>query len=128
MDTKNGGNLDGVDFDWFAIDVSGQLAVFASAGSGIIPNNVLKSQSVHESISEKIDAPNWGNEAVWDDYAKLGLYVFDWYADSYRKIRSPAAKLCVALRNDVNDITILPRLGLDMSLVTYINAIDLQGV
>jgi hypothetical protein len=128
MNSTNGSNLDGIDFDWFAIDVSGNAAVFATAGSGKIPVKVLESQIEHENLSNEMDTPNWGNDAVWDDYAKLGLYVFDWASDSYQKIRSPNGTLSQNLRNKLNDRNILPRLAVDFSHVKSVKEVDLEGI
>lgn len=128
MEPTIGSNLDDIDFDWFAIDVSGNAAVFATAGSGKIPVKVLEFQIEHENLSNVIGTPNWGNDAVWDDYAKLGLYVFDWATDSYQRIRSPIGALSQNLRNMLNDQNILPRLAVDFSQVRSVKEIDLEGI
>ncbi|MEZ8131782.1 hypothetical protein [Enterovibrio norvegicus] len=70
--------LEGREFDWFAIDSDGSIGLFSTAGEGTIPDQVMEAYSEHDKISEQIDAPNWGNSEVWSDYAALGFYVFDW--------------------------------------------------
>ena len=128
IESTNSSNLDGIDFDWYAIDVSGNAAIFSTAGTGKIPVKVLESQIEHENLSNVINTPNWGNDAVWDDYAKLGLYVFDWATDSYQKIRSPIGTLSQNLRNRLNDRNILPRLAVDFSHVKSVKEVDLEGI
>ena len=70
--------MEGIDFDWFAIDQSGNWAVFTTAGEGFIPDIVLKHADLHSSISEKISRPNWGSSNIWHDYEVTGLFAFDW--------------------------------------------------
>lgn len=101
-------DLKGIEFDWFAADMNSQMAIFATAGNGFIPNTVFQAIDVHEAISEAIDNPNWGNESIWDDYASLGLYVFDWNGDTYQKIRSPQSGENAVLSLKIKRIELLP--------------------
>lgn len=68
----------GREFDWFAIDKEGEIAIFSTAGEGGVPEVVVENFKVHDEISEMIELPNWGSSEVWDDFSRLGLIVFDW--------------------------------------------------
>ena len=85
--------MEGIDFEWFATDKSGNLAVFTTAGEGDIPEFVLANIELHSSISEKIELKNWGSTNVWLDYANFGLFAFDWCSKRsiYVKMASPNA-------------------------------------
>ena len=100
----------GVEFDWFASDLEGAIALFATAGSGFIPDAVLTGGEHHEAIASGIDTPNWGSLAVWDAYSKLGFYVFDWKsgAHSYLRVRVPDGTLPSELRKRVEGLPNLP--------------------
>ncbi|MCP5244423.1 MAG: hypothetical protein H6937_00020, partial [Burkholderiales bacterium] len=65
--------LEGREFDWFAIDSEGNIGLFSTAGEGTIPDSVVEAYSEHDHISEQLESPNWGNSDVWSDYAALGL-------------------------------------------------------
>jgi hypothetical protein len=70
--------IQGREFDWFAIDGDGDIAMFSTAGEGFVPEEVLRHLSQHDGLSEEIPTPHTGQNEVWNDYAALGLYVFDW--------------------------------------------------
>ena len=42
-------------------------------------------------VLSQIKTPHWGSSQVWDDYASVGLYVYDWDVSKgvYRRVRSP---------------------------------------
>jgi hypothetical protein len=71
-------DFSGIEFDWLAKDADGNIALFATAGEGFIPNSAADHHENHTAISESIPSPNTGTEKVWSDYAAVGLYVFDW--------------------------------------------------
>lgn len=70
--------LEGREFDWFAIDSEGNIGLFSTAGEGFIPGLVMRAYSEHDKISEQLGSPNWGSSEVWSDYSELGLYAYDW--------------------------------------------------
>ncbi len=39
--------FDGEEFDWFAMDIDGNLAIFSTAGKGFIPKEVRKKYKDH---------------------------------------------------------------------------------
>jgi hypothetical protein len=70
--------VQGVEFDWFARDRSGHLALFATAGSGPCPASVNSSMEVHSHLANTIDVSDLGTTDVWQSYSKVGLFVYDW--------------------------------------------------
>lgn len=84
--------LEGREFDWFAIDSEGNIGLFSTAGEGAVPVAVIEAFSEHDNISEQLESPNWGSSEVWSDYAALGLYVYDWnlHGGPYKRARVPS--------------------------------------
>ncbi|WP_085297609.1 hypothetical protein [Cognaticolwellia mytili] len=70
--------IEGREFDWYAIDSEGNFGLFSTAGEGFVPKYVLDIFSKHDDISNSLESPNWGSSDVFLDYSKLGFYVFDW--------------------------------------------------
>ena len=68
----------GTEFDWFALDDAGEVAVFATAGFGPVPAQVRAASEDHDAIGDRITATGWGTPNVWDSYAELGLFAYDW--------------------------------------------------
>jgi hypothetical protein len=66
------------DFDWFGVDDAGQIAVFATAGCGPVPAQVRAEAELHDAVGDQITLIGWGTSAVWDSYARLGLFAYDW--------------------------------------------------
>jgi hypothetical protein len=84
----------GFEFDWFARDEAGQLAVFTSAGSGFIPARVFSStvapyNGVIAALAGRHTAPvikvftGDGSFADWCDLAARGLFAYD-FQDLHR--------------------------------------------
>lgn len=71
-------DIEGREFDWFSIDQDGRYAVFATAGYGIVPETVRANASACDAIGEFIPITGWGSDAVWQSYARVGLYAYDW--------------------------------------------------
>lgn len=101
----------GGELDWFAVDETGAIALFATAGEGFVTDSVLEYRAMHETIANSIEYPNWGTEAIWEDAAALGLYVFDWMspAGPYALAASPAGEIDTQIRLMVGRVTKLPR-------------------
>lgn len=106
--------IEGREFDWFATDCAGNVAILATTGSGPVPASVISSCVEHGAISDSIDSSHWGSEAVWDDFAKLGLFVYDWelHGGPYRRMREPTAEVADQLREKLRGLTSMPRLNL----------------
>lgn len=95
--------LEGREFDWYAIDNEGNLALFSTAGEGLIPAMVIDNYQIHDDVSEAIEAPNWGSSEVWSDYASLGMYVFDWDLPGgpYQRERVPTKDMSQELKQKI---------------------------
>ena len=75
MDRKD---FAGTEFDWFAVDQDGNFALFATAGKGPVPDQVLHSPEPHDELAKSIAVVGWGSSEVWSSYARVGLFVYDW--------------------------------------------------
>lgn len=104
-------DLRGIEFDWFAMDSDGNLALFATAGEGFFPQSVVEHHMNHSSLSESLPAPQNGTPEVWSDYAALGLYVFDWVLPGgpYKLRASPTCLACLELKREIMAVPELPR-------------------
>ena len=87
--------IEGREFDWFARDQAGALAVFATAGSGPVPPSVLRCTAAHDAVGDAIPVSGWGSTQVWQSYAAAGLYAYDWDGTDhlYRKVAAPVDAL-----------------------------------
>lgn len=111
--TTDRGHLEGGEFDWFAIDRAGKIAMFSTAGAGFIPEVVVAGHAEHSRIANDFPTPHWGSTQVWDDFAALGLYVYDWAGNdigSYRRQRVPSGEMADDLRARLLGLTSMPRL------------------
>jgi hypothetical protein len=108
-------DIEGIEFDWFATDRAGNIALFATAGAGFVPKAVVSARAKHEAISESFETPNWGSEKVWDDYASLGIFVFDWtlHDGPYRLVRAPTSHIGTQLYATIRGISSLQKLAVD---------------
>jgi hypothetical protein len=79
--------IDGREFDWFAIDVDGSIGHFSSAGFGLVPIDILERFEEADVLPEQfLGLPIVGeaighlkgNIADWLEMARRGLYSFDW--------------------------------------------------
>jgi hypothetical protein len=100
----------GLEFDWFAADSAGRIAMFATAGAGVVPDLVLADYIAHGKILDDVPVEHWGSEKVWDVYAGLGMYVYDWedVGCHYRRRRAPTAEMPENLRRSVRQLSSLP--------------------
>ncbi|NUO74794.1 MAG: hypothetical protein HOQ32_02150 [Lysobacter sp.] len=71
-------DIEGREFDWFSIDQDGRYALFATAGYGIAPEVARVNAATYDAIGEFIPVTGWGSDAVWQSYARVGLYAYDW--------------------------------------------------
>ncbi|MGI4738093.1 MAG: hypothetical protein ACRYG7_23235 [Janthinobacterium lividum] len=104
--------LFGMDFDWFAQDITGAIGLFSTAGYGEIPLEVLQHVAAHRALTDTILLPHWGSLAVWKDYARMGLTVFDWqhWDGPYKKAAPPLDAMPALLREAILQIPRLPQL------------------
>ena len=96
----------GREFDWIAVDSIGSYALFSSAGGGLIPVEVIPLIQYFDELTDRFETPHWGSDAVWDDYANLGMFVFD--SDSfggvYTRLREPSTPLSPQVRERLNKL------------------------
>ncbi|WP_454831318.1 hypothetical protein [Pseudoxanthomonas wuyuanensis] len=116
-------DIQGVEFDWFAIDRDGQVALFATAGHGPVPASVLDASDTHDAIGEAIAVSSLGSIAVWQSYARAGLYAFDWSEPqgSYVRVAEPSAGAEFKQTHTVVAIPGLPCLPVSFSQVAVIS-------
>jgi hypothetical protein len=98
--------LIGREFDWFGADSNGKFGIFSSAGSGIIPMNVIEDFKSHDIISEQIELLNFGTEMVWNDFASYGLFVYDWSQNNgpYIKKSNPNSEISEKLKSKLSNL------------------------
>ncbi|ESP91486.1 hypothetical protein [Pseudoalteromonas luteoviolacea] len=112
--------LEGREFDWFAIDGEGNIALFATAGEGTIPNLVIENYAEHDAIAVQLESPNLGSSEVWSDFAKLGFFVFDWdlHGGPYKREQKPTSTMSVQLRNTIMAMGSIPSLPVKFTEIT----------
>jgi hypothetical protein len=115
--------LFGMEFDWFAQDVTGAIGLFSTSGYGEIPVEVLRHVAAHREVADRIPLSHWGTIAVWQDYAQVGLYVFDWqhWAGPYEQVAAPLAAVPASLREAILQLPELPQLPLWFSEASAVN-------
>jgi hypothetical protein len=114
--------LSGFEFDWFAVDNDGNVALFAAAGEGFFPDCVAEHHKDHSFLSNSFPCPRAGTPEVWNDYAALGLFVFDWALPGgpYEKRVSPTRNASGELRKEVLAMPELPRFDGSFSAVSKV--------
>lgn len=112
-------DLCGIEFDWFAADNDGNLALFVTAGEGFFSGAVAEHHADHTALSDSLPAPRTGTQDVWKDYAALGLYVFDWALPGgpYEKRASPSCTVSHDLKARIMAIPELPKLAASFSKI-----------
>ncbi len=117
--------LIGIEFDWFATDDAGELALFATAGEGTVPPAAANHFSAHSAVSELLETPNWGTDKIWDDYARLGLFVYDWVLPGgpYRRRSVPQNQPTTELRDRIEQIEGLPEMKFKFASTQVANLI-----
>ena len=105
-------DVQGEEFDWYAKDSENSFAIFCTAGGGLLPAEVVALIDDFNDLSESFEVRNWGSTKVWDDYAGLGLFVFDSDLSGrpYRRIREPSAVMPSDLRARLEGFSPLPRM------------------
>lgn len=108
-------DIKGTEFDWFCVDRNGRFALLASAGNGPVPDEALAHADVHAALSDSFEVLNWGTEAVWESYSKMGLYVYDWDdgRDAYVRLATPTASVPLDLGASIRRADGIPRLDVD---------------
>ena len=114
--------FDGYEFDWFAQDAEGNLALFSTGGFAPVPRDVQVHYQAHDRAASSIELPHGGSATVWKDYARQGLYVFDWVANTglYQQLEQPEGVMPDAVQQLLLQITDLPQFTGVFRLVTSI--------
>lgn len=104
-------DLQGMEFDWFAVDCNGNIALFATAGEGFVPEVVIACFEKHSNISESLPTQRHGTSDVWLDYAEAGLFVFDWvlHGGPYKRCAIPTKPLSQELKKKIRSVPDLPK-------------------
>lgn len=66
----------GFEFDWFACDRDGYLALMSTAGSGLAPACTLAAPAERELLLQHFAVAS-PSRSEWAEFAELGLYVYD---------------------------------------------------
>ena len=107
-------DIEGREFDWFALDSTGEIGMFSTAGSCAVPESVLAHIEDHDAISETIPTPHLGTKQIWSDYASAGLWVFDWgYMGApgpYQLVGSPFEEMTSELDSRIRSMPGLVRM------------------
>ena len=121
------GDFNGIDFDRFAKDASGRLALFTTAGGGFVPQSVALTHESHTSTSSLIATPHMGTGLLWGDYGAAGLYVYDWtWPDGpYGLVQYPTQEMGANLREAILRVPALPLLQGDFPSTKLVDATDL---
>lgn len=71
-----------------------------------------------DAVLSLIETPHWGSTQVWDDYASIGLYVYDWDVSSgvYRRLRTPAGAINPILLASLGTMGDMFRIDCDFTL------------
>jgi hypothetical protein len=93
----------GDEFDWLAVDSTGAIGFFSTAGCGWIPESVLtNAESFRDTLKIVSKLPRLGEPEYrsnlpvaeskdWLAVAARGIFAFDWnpYTDQYELVASP---------------------------------------
>ena len=93
----------GLEFDWIAVDASGRVALFSTAGSGYVPPSVLVDADGHDAalaailetpaVTTAAFTPQVGPGCVntWRLVAERGLFAYDsdCVSANYRLVAAP---------------------------------------
>ncbi len=105
MNEKIGGR----EFDWFAYDEEGNVAVFKSAGGGVAPREVVRDYETYDEATEELER---FHSALEPDsaYARNGCFVYDWVQNDgpYRLIELPTNPQTEKLHEIIYPIRSIP--------------------
>lgn len=113
----NDREIEGTEFDWFAVDEHGQFALFATAGYGPVPSLVRGCIASHATIGNNIEVTGLGSTDVWRSYSRVGLFAYDWSASQgrYLRVAKPSAPLSAGLATSLTACSNLPALNLSFA-------------
>lgn len=88
-------DIRGLEFDWYACDQVGHLALLASAGSALVPAAILEATGDRDRLDEHFRVARQ-LRSEWEQFAEIGLFVYDCgspHAEGYRRVAVPANAL-----------------------------------
>lgn len=105
---------EGAEFDWFVRDSEGRFGLFSAAGDGPVPAAVRKFAVAHDVVGELIETGGRGSEEIWQSYARVGLYAYDWSPSDacYLRVAEPSSAMPAKLQAAIAGIPSLPELDL----------------
>ena len=112
----------GEEFDWYALDREGHLAIFTTAGLGPVPAAIWahreKFYALETAVKGLPDTDTFekvfcgpGNHSEWCDLARKGLFAFD-YHDIHRTNRLHLYDLMARPANPVPASVLLPEVDI----------------
>lgn len=104
-------DIRGMEFDWFAMDLDSQWALFATGGRGFAPTSAIALFEAYDEIFETIETPHWGSTAYWRDYVDVGLFMYEWSERDgvYRRLGVPTSALRPVLKAQLDSLVSSPR-------------------
>ena len=100
----------GIEFDWLGVDREGHVAVFTTAGYGLVPADVnqhladvdaaldrVKELPVTGSAGDIIRRSAGGDYPDWYAYSAKGFYAYDWqvWHGPYQRLSAPTAPISI---------------------------------
>jgi len=107
--------VSGVEFDWLLVDDDGHVALCCSSIDGEIPDRVLEIEERQQdafreavaALAERLpllgsfreESGGMGSDLVSPEFAKRGIYVFDWkpWSGPYRRMLVPTVTVSFSL-------------------------------
>ena len=85
----------GTEFDWFALDDAGEVAVFATAGLGPVPAQVRTASEAHDAMGDRIAVTGRGGTHRLGQLRQGGLFAYAWNDESrcYSRVGQPSRSI-----------------------------------
>jgi hypothetical protein len=87
--------ISGIEFDWFACDRDGHVALLSTAGNGLVPTSIREAAGEMDMLQEHFQVAS-PTRSEWEEFAALGLFVYDCgtlHEETYRRLAVPATPL-----------------------------------
>jgi hypothetical protein len=120
--------IEGTEFDWFARDGDGNFAIFATAGSGPVPERVLAATSEYDKLGQSLKISGWGTPQVWTSYSRIGLFAYDWKSEegAYVLIATPDALPSYELVTGLQSLPGFPQFPLHFPHALFVRPADVK--
>jgi hypothetical protein len=119
-------DFEGLDFEWFAIDREGRLALFVTAGEGFVPQSVASASDAISALSGTIETPHISTRQVWTDYGAVGLFVYDWVIPNgpYGLVQAPSEPIAAGLQQAILALPVVPKFDVQFGVTEWVGAVD----